>query len=350
MVGILGRLSFGPRVRAQVWKQLGRLLENRMRLADALALLREQAERRGSPRADVYAHILRTLGAGRTLGQALEGGFASREEILLISFAQDSSRLPGGLALAASVLEAREKILKCLWGALAYPLVLLLLIVAMMVIVAERVMPQLALLLNPETWSGAPYLLYLQSAFVVSWQGVFCALAVVAGVVVIVLSFSRWTGPGRRLADKVMPWSMYRLTVGTLWLYAVATRMSAGHQISGILRDMATDSGTSPYLREIVRRILDCSGKGEDFGQALKNSGMGFPSEDLVDTLAVYSRMPDFQQHIIELADGWLADGIETIQRLAGKLKVSVFVLIISELCLVALAIGGLQSQFQGGL
>lgn len=349
MVGILGRLSFGPRVRAQVWKQLGKLLENRMRLTDALALLREQAQRRGSPRADVYAHILRTLGAGRTLGQALEG-FAGREEILLISFAQDSSRLPGGLSLAAKVLEAREKILKSLWGALAYPFVLLLLIVVMMVIVAERVMPQLVLLSDPEVWSGAPWLLYLQSSFVASWQGIFCALAVVAGAVVIVLSFSRWTGPGRRLADRAMPWSIYRLTVGTLWLYAVATRMSAGHQISGILRDMATDPGTSPYLREIVRRILDCSGKGEDFGQALKNSGMGFPSEELVDTLAVYSRMPDFQQHIIKLADGWLDDGIDAIQRLAGRLRVFAFLLIISELCLVALAIGGLQSQFQGGI
>lgn len=348
MAGIT-RISFGPRVRAQVWKQLSKLLENRMRLTDALALLREQAERRGSLRAGVYAHILRTIGAGRTLGQALEG-FSSREEILLISFAQDSSRLADGLALAAKVLDARDRILKSLWSALAYPFVLFLLVIVMMVIVAQRVMPQLVLLSNPETWHGAPYLLYLQSSFVASWQGFFCALAIVASAVVIVLSFPRWTGFGRRIADKIMPWSIYRLTVGTLWLYAVATRMSAGHQISGILRDMATDPGTSPYLREIVQRILDCSGKGEDFGQALKTSGMAFPSSELVDTLAVYSRMPDFQQHIIDLADGWLADGIEMIQHLAGKLKVSVFVLIISQLCLVALAIGGLQSQFQGGL
>ena len=350
MVGLMGKLSFGPRVRAHVWKQLSRLLDNRMRLVDALELLKEQAVRRRSPRADVYAHILRTLGAGRTLGQALDGGFASREEILLISFAQDSSRLPGGLSLASKVLQARGKILKSLWGALAYPLVLFFLLIVMMIIVAERVMPQLVLLSNPDTWSGAPYFLYLQSSFVSSWQGVACALIGALLTVLVVLSFSRWTGPVRRLADRFIPWSIYRLTVGTLWLYAVATRMSAGHQISSILRDMATDSGTSPYLREIVQKILDCSGKGEDFGKALKTSGMAFPSAELVDTLAIYSTMPDFQHHIIDLADGWLEDGIETIQSLAGKLKVGVFVLIISELCLVALAIGGLQSQFQGGL
>ncbi len=348
MVGLMGKLSFGPRVRAHVWKQLSRLLDNRMRLVDALEMLKEQAARRRSPRADVYAHILRTLGAGRTLGQALDGGFASREEILLISFAQDSSRLPGGLSLAAKVLEARGKILKSLWESLAYPFVLTLLVIVMMVIVAERVMPQLVLLSDPHSWNGAPYLLYLQSSFVASWQGIACALTVVSGTVLIVLSFSRWTGPGRRLADKFMPWSIYRLTVGTLWLYAVAMRMSAGHQISSILRDMATDHGTSPYLREIVKKILDCSGKGEDFGKALRTSGMAFPSVELVDTLAVYSTMPDFQHHIIGLADGWLEDGSEAIQHLAGKLRTFVIMLVVCQLCLIALAIGGLQSQLGG--
>lgn len=347
---IFAKLLFTSKTRARVWKQLSRLLRNRMRMTEALALFREQAERRRSPLAGVYEHILRVLGSGHTLGEALEGGLASREEILLISFAQDSSRLAGGLELAGKVLEAKETIRGSLLSALAYPFVLFLLIIVMMVIVAERVMPQLAMLSNPATWQGAPYLLWLQSCFVASWAGVFCGLSLIFLALLTILSFPRWTGPMRRMADRVLPWSIYRLTVGTLWLYAVATRMRAGHQISAILRSMATDPGTTPYLREIVEKILANSGQGEDFGQALKNSGMEFPSLELADTLAIYSRMPDFQHHIVELADGWLADGIEQIRRLAGKLKIFMFVMVIAELCLVAMAVGGLQSQFSGGM
>lgn len=109
---------------------------------------------------------------------------------------------------------------------------------------------------------------------------------------------------------------------------------------------MAGDISTSPYLREIVSNILSSSGQGIDFGQALKKSGMRFPSSELVDTIAV----PGFQNHLIELADEWLIEGIEGIQRLAGKIKVFMFALVIGQLSMVALAVGGLQSTLQGGM
>lgn len=349
MPDIFARLSFSAQVRARVWKQLARLIQNRMRLKDALELLKGQAEERKPPLARIYAHILRVMGSGNKIGVALHG-LASSEEILLIDSSQDGSHLKEGLALAGKVLEAKASIRKSLVAALSYPLILLLLIVMMMYIVAERVMPQLVMLSNPEDWTGAPWWLHAQSSLVASWRGAALGCTLLAVAVLVLFSFSRWTGPTRRLADKFVPWSIYRLTIGTLWLYAVATRMQAGHQISSILRSMAQDRSTSPYLREIVRAILDSSGKGIDFGQALKNSGMAFPSPELADSLAVYSRMSDFEQHIIELADGWLEDGIENIQRLAGKLKVLMFGLVIGQLCLVALAIGGLQSQLQGGM
>ena len=184
------------------------------------------------------------------MGAALDG-LASREETLLISSAQDSSRLAGGLLLASKVLDAKSSIRKSLIGALAYPLMLLLLIVIMMLIVAERVMPQLAMLSDPETWQGAAYALYLQSSFISSWRGTALGIAILILICVVFFSFANWTGSRRRIADRFVPWSIYRLTIGTLWLYAVATRMRAGHQISNILKSMAGDISTSPYLENV---------------------------------------------------------------------------------------------------
>ena len=245
MPDLIARLAFSTKVRSRIWKQLAKLLQNRMHLHEALRLLKFQAEERKSPLANVYTHILHKLGRGRTLGAALDG-LASREETLLISSAQDSSRLAGGLLLASKVLDAKSSIRKSLIGALAYPLMLLLLIVIMMLIVAERVMPQLAMLSDPETWQGAAYALYLQSSFISSWRGTALGIAILILICVVFFSFANWTGSRRRIADRFVPWSIYRLTIGTLWLYAVATRMRAGHQISNILKSMAGDISTSP--------------------------------------------------------------------------------------------------------
>ena len=128
------------------------------------------------------------LGRGRTLGAALDG-LASREETLLISSAQDSSRLAGGLLLTSKVLDAKSSIRKSLIGALAYPLMLMLLIVIMMLVVAERVMPQLAMLSDPETWQGASYALYLQSSFISSWRGAVSGIAMLILICSIFFSF-----------------------------------------------------------------------------------------------------------------------------------------------------------------
>ena len=190
MPDLIARLAFNTRVRSRIWKQLAKLLQNRMHLHEALRLLKFQAEERKSPLVKVYAHILHKLGRGRTLGAALDG-LASREETLLISSAQDSSRLAGGLLLASKVLDAKSSIRKSLIGALAYPLMLLLLIVIMMLIVAERVMPQLAMLSDPETWQGAAYVLYLQSSFISSWRGTALGIVILILICVVFFTFAR---------------------------------------------------------------------------------------------------------------------------------------------------------------
>ena len=48
-------------------------------------------------------------------------------------------------------------------------------------------------------------------------------------------------------------------------------------------------------------------------GEALRNSGYGFPSRELVDDLCVYAEYKGFSQALKTLADEWLEDGVEAI-------------------------------------
>ena len=339
---LIARLFFGSAVRARVWKKLSTQLNNKMRLEESLHMLHAQTAERKSPLAELYRHMLTVTADGLPLGAALEG-LASREEVTLITSAQSAGRLAEGLELAAKVLTARADIKKGVLGAIAYPCVLLGVVIVMMVVISLHVMPQLTLISDPRTWSGAPYLLWLQSDFIASWRGIAFGIGFVCLIALIFVSFPLWTGRLRRIADRCVPWSLYRLTIGTVWLYTVATRMRAGHQLSQVLADMA--AGASPYLREIVAAVLHHSRAGQDFGSALHKSGMNFPSSDIVDDLCIYARMPSFQENMMDIADTWLVEGVEDINKKAGKLKSVMFLLIISQLLLVALAVSGLQSQ-----
>ena len=339
---LIARLFFGVAVRARVWKKLSTQLNNRMKLEESLHMLHAQMLERRSPLAELYKHMLTVTGAGLPLGTALEG-LASQEEVTLITSAQSAGRLAEGLELAAKVLIARSDIRKGVVSAVAYPCVLFGVVIVMMVIISLHVMPQLTLIADPRAWTGAPYLLWRQSDFIASWRGIAFGIGLVCLLVLTFVSFPLWTGRLRRVADRFVPWSLYRLTIGTVWLYTVATRMRAGHQLSQILTDMAASA--SPYLREIVAAVLHHSRAGQDFGSALHKSGMNFPSSDIVDDLRIYARMPSFQENMMGIADQWLVEGVEDINKKAGKLKSAMFILIISQLLLVALAVSGLQSQ-----
>lgn len=346
-VKILATVWFGADVRMRVWGKLATQIRNRMTLEESLQRLREQAVESRSPLADIYTHIIGTVGQGRTLGDAL-AGLAGQEEIMLIASAQTSARLAEGLTLAARVLKARGFIRKSLLSSLTGPCMYFAACIAMLAMISVQVMPQLVMVSDPSSWTGASYLLYALSEFVGSWAGALTGICSLAALVAICLSFPLWTGQLRRLADRCIPWSIYRLTVGTVWLYTIATRMQAGHQLSQILENMVKQK-SSPYLREIVTAILRHSRHGEDFGSALQASGMDFPSREIVDDLRVYARMPGFQAHIMEIADTWITEGAERVAGYARVIGVVVQLLVLAQLVLVAIVGTTFQDQIQTG-
>ena len=345
-IRLLGRLYFGPNVRVRTWKKLQTQMRNGMRLEESLRQLQLHAKTAHSPLAEIYGHILSVLGHGRTLDVALDG-LATREEIMLIGSGLSTGKLPEGLGLAMKVLGAQMTIRKSVRAALAGPIISFLACIALFVFVAVYIMPQLMLVFDPRTFTGSAWLLHVISSFLASPAGVIAGILLLIAIVLVILSFPRWTGPARRIADRCLPWSIYRLTVGTVWLYTIATRAQAGHQLTQILEGMTTGK-TTPYLREIVGLILRHSRHGEDFGTALRNSETQFPSKEIVEELQVYARMPGFQERMAELADTWIVDGVELVKKYAQRIAAAADLLVIAQLVLVTLASASFETQFGG--
>lgn len=339
-----GRFAFGSKQRQRAWKKLAVQVHNGIPLDESLCILLAQARSRKSPLVPVYADILAHMSSGHNLGTALTG-YASSEEIMLIASGQKAGKVEEGLRLATTLLSAKQKIQTALISALAYPLFLALLCIFLLVVVSVRVVPQLAVLVDPSQWTGAAGVLYSISSVIGSVYGIVILVLLLVASAAMFVTLPLWTGKQRLVVESIPPWSIYRLTVGSVWLFTVATLMRSGMQLAHILENMLASDSIAPYLHERVQAIAVQSRAGRNLGEAMYEAGTHFPDADLVDDMRVYARLPGFQERLYEMASDWMTDGVELIQRSAKVLNTVFITLIIAQVGGLAMAVVSLQSQ-----
>jgi type II secretory pathway component PulF len=347
LANLLVRLSFNAAARQRAWEKLATQIKYGLTFDDGLRILQEQLAERETWLPNVYGIIRSRIANGHALGTALLG-LAGYEEIMLLAAGQAGGKLEISLNLAAELLEARRKIRAALAGALFFPSLLALAYIASIWVVAHYVMPMLAQLSNPAKWTGAAAALYALSSFVNSIWGLITLVAMLGLGGVVFSSLPHWTGALRIRADSFPPWSLYRLTVGVVWLYTVSIFMRSRIQIAGIFNIMLSSSAT-PYLRERIQAIMEISHEGINFGDALHACGMNFPDRVLIDDLRIYAPLPGFQEKLAELAQKWLTEGIGLIQRGARGINVGFMLFLMMSILGLGLAAMSLQSQLVRG-
>lgn len=341
---LLWRLLFNNAMRRSTWRKLAVQAQNNISIDDSLAMLREQAASRKSPLAALYSHILILRDGGETLDVAL-AGIASPEELLLIASGQESGNLPETLLMAVDMLEARQKIREAVIGVVAYPLFLMALCVAILLIIALYVMPELVLITDPALWTGMSATLYQISIFTASWKGFAVLLTVMGLLALIGVTLPTWTGPTRRQFDSFPPWSVYRLITGSVWLFTLSTLMRSGMQLTKIIGDSLAMPHITPYLRERLQAFTVQYGTGVNFGEALFNSGMNFPAPEIVDELRTYARLPGFEERLVEISRQWMLDGIAAVQQKAKIFNVICMSIIVALICALGMSIMDMQKQ-----
>ncbi|MDB5728173.1 MAG: type secretion system family protein, partial [Noviherbaspirillum sp.] len=197
-----------------------------------------------------------------------------------------------------------------------------------------HVIPKFAAVVDPARWHGVARSLYLMSGFVQSWT-VYVVMAAVLLVAAMIFSFPRWCGPIRNTLDNYPPYATYRLVVGSGFLTSLAALIAAGTPIDRALMKLSTLSG--PWLYERIDAALFGLKSGFNLGEAMKHSGYGFPSEDIIGDLSVYAEYSDFSSAIQRIADEWMKEGTIAVE---GSMKVlntmSIFMLAAVVMWLVA--------------
>ena len=175
-------------------------------------------------------------------------------------------------------------------------------------------------------------------------------IAFFLSIAFIVATLPRWTGKGRRWADKIPPWSIYRLLVGVSWLHTVATLMSAGQKLVDILDSMIKDNNTTPYMRAISRRLLIHASRGANLGDALEATKLHWPDRVLVDELQAYANLPGFSQQIRSIATDWLNEGIGMIVQASRILNVLCISLLGLLIIFMAMSVGSIVENIIHGM
>lgn len=343
----LVRATFTGQYRQPFYETLRFLLENRKALKESLVMIGEVHTDFGQcwhPYHELVQDCLEGVNDNRP-GRALQdvlAAWAPYEEAALISAGMETGNIPGALMQADKLIVARRRILGQVVFASVFPVVLVFLSTGLLLANNLALVPTLSKMSDPATWTGA---LGLMNG-VAQWTGAWglTAAGAMAGLVVMAFwSLPRWRGRLRRVADYLMPWSVYKDLQGAVFLMNIGALLGAGVQELKALRIL--DGFAPPWLQERIEGAMECMSEGDSLGRALRNSGYDFPSREAVNYLSLLDKGNSAASLITNYADRWLEQALARVARKANITKLFSLVLIMSFFLLILMMVMQIQDM-----
>lgn len=335
------KTQFSDSVRVRLYRKIAKMLANGLPLLRILEELRDRASDKGrkpnEPLAVVLDDCRRLVQNGRMLSEGLEW-WAPKTERMILMAGEQSGNMEIALLALIDVVQAQRKIKAVILGGVAYPMAILFLIIVYIYMFGTRVIPEFTRIVDPSGWHGAAKSLYIMSLLVQNWM-LYFVVALVLVLIGMAAAMPRWRGNVRVFFDRFAPFSIYRLVIGSGFLLAFSALQSAGVTVEKSLTRLADLA--DPWLRERLDGALLGVRSGLNCGEALRNAGYGFPSEEVIDDLCVYAEYRGFGEALKLMADEWMEEGIEQI-------SVQMKVLNGFSIATLAIVIGWLVTGFFG--
>lgn len=315
--------------RMAISRKVASLLRNNFTLMDALHRIEMIESKNGrkpnEPFAIAMREIQKNLEKGMTFSQATRGWVPNEETLLLMS--GNVSSLLVSLENITGVVNGIKRIKRAMFSALAYPLFLLVLTIAIIIMVGLYLVPPLAEAAGSEViWRGTAASLVWVSSFAGKYWHMFGAVLV--GLVLLAwLSLPVWTGGLRTLFDKLPPWSVYKLQISVSWLMSLSAMVSAGVSVPDAMRLLADSSNR--YLANILDETLHYIANGENLGSALAMTGKDFPNNEIIGDLIIYADMNDFDKNLDSIARDYMEDSVRKMENISSVLN-SIGIILVS--------------------
>lgn len=322
---------FNKDMRIRFYRKIAALTRNGKRLQASLENLQKRAERKA--KTDIEAIVLRRINTriknGDSFAKSLEG-LCPIDELMVIQAGEEAGTLPDSLTLVVELIQASKKMKSSVISALAQPLFLFLLLIGAIFFIGYYVVPKLEMILPSSKWVGAAKSLAALSVFVQSSYFLMSFFLILFLNILFVLSLPRWTGRLRTYADRIPPWSFYRLMLGSGWLLSLAALIKSGTSLYDALKEMHlfTKKNKNRWLYERLKKTLFYLNNGHNFGDALDKTKTSFPDQEVIDDLMTYSDLPNFEDILYTLGKEWVEEGLISIEKQSSVLKQFCIVLI----------------------
>lgn len=336
---------FSKDKRISIWRKLVSLLKNDFTLVNALNRIQMIESHGGTKPNEPFAICMRewekNLERGMSFSEATRGWVPAEETLLLTS--GNMSSLIVALENVGRIIAANKRIGRAVFGAIAYPLLLLVLVFGIIIMVGLYLVPPLAEVAGSDiVWhGGAASLIWLSNIAGKYWQE-FSIVFVAIGILTW-WSLPRWSGQIRAAFDNLPPWNIYKIRLSVSWMMSLSAMVSAGVAIPDAMRMLADNS--NQYLRHILDEALHYIANGDNLGDALQNTGKNFPNSELIGDMTIYADMNDFDTNLTTISNDYLENSVKKIESLSDTLN-TVGILLISAV-IAWIVLGTFQMQDQ---
>ncbi|WP_321943707.1 type II secretion system F family protein [Paraburkholderia tropica] len=284
-------------IRQRFYEQASSQLGNGLGITEVLSAFRRQLLRRARRRAArAFDLVQRRMIDGATFTQAMGESLSNLERGVLAA-GEHVSNLPGAMRLLLDVREMTDNIRRRLQSTLFSPLTYLVAFWMVLFTLGHSVIPQLAQAVPTSNWTGWAAVLDVLGRFATGWYGPAVLGVFLVTALVIWLSLPGWTGRGRRFCDRwLLPWIVYREINGFVWLISYGALVRAGVTNTAALEGQIGYG--SPWLASRLRPVRAGLRDGLRMDEAMRQSRLGFPSDELIDEIGAYVDYPDFAEKI----------------------------------------------------
>ena len=273
----------------------------------------------GNPAAVAYTSWSNRTRAGTTLGKAMRG-WAPPSHVMMIEAGEEAQNVSRALEICGYLEESEIRMKQAIRGAIAYPAVLGVMLIALIYMCATQVIPQFEFLVPMERWTGLAAMLPVVFDFVLGW-GV-ASMGVGAALLAFGLGFglARWVGRLRDMCDGLMVFREYRVFQGTLFLVGLTQLIR-----SRIALDVAMDllgRHAMPWLRYKVDKISRRLRQGLPLPEAIWAADPDFPDRNLNrEFRMVMSLGRGFEEEVERMATLWVDGTVERFDKFGSTMR-----------------------------
>jgi general secretion pathway protein F len=308
---------------AEFTKQLATMLNADIKLTEALSVLTQQVSDHN------LKNIISELRDRVVTGESFADALSDHENyfdiifISMVRIGEVTGTLPDSLSTIATFIEKRQRVASKFITAMIYPIMLLIICLAAIIVITIWVIPQIAEQIV-KTGQELPWITKAMMSFsntLTSWR-LFVVLAVIALFIVIIKRFLS-TEKGAYLRDKLLLslpvfGPLVRQRIVARFASTLSTLLGSGLSMAESLKVVAEVTGNS-IMNRAVRQARDRILSGADIATPLRESGVINP--DIAHMVAVGEKSGELEHMLKIISENLESSSDIVIERLSAAIE-----------------------------